>query len=68
MEVYMWGLILLVMGICFVSISFLVFLACMLLGSGKDVSMEYEESMKLKRFMRKYQNHVDGVKDESSFA
>ena len=61
-------LIVLVIGICFLSISLIVFLACMVLGSGKDVSMEYEESIKLKRFMRKYQNHVDGIKDESSFA
>jgi len=57
-----------VFGACFLSISFIVFLACILLGSRKDISNEYEETIKMKRFLRKYQKHVDGVKDESGVA
>jgi hypothetical protein len=33
---------------------------------GDDRNVEQDERIKMAKFMRKYQNYVDGVKDESS--
>ena len=60
----MIGLTLTVFGLCFISISIIVFLVCMLLGDDRNI--EQDDRIKMAKFMRKYQNYVDGFKDESS--
>ena len=64
----MVSLVLLVFGVCFIAISLIVFLACMLLGADKDIASEYEESIRMKRFMRKYLEHRNEIKDHSAVA
>ena len=56
----MIGLTLTVFGLCFISISIIVFLVCMLLGDDRNI--EQDDRIKMAKFMRKYQNYVDGVR------
>jgi len=60
----MIGLISYVFLICFCVITGLVTAYCILFGAKKEMDT-IDDSIKMKRFIRKYQNHVDGIKDES---
>ena len=57
MEAIMLELILLVFGACFLGITLLVIIGCVLFGS-KDVRKEYEEELRMRRFMREYMDRA----------
>ncbi len=53
----MLELILLVFGACFLGITLLVIIGCVIFGS-KDVRKEYEEELRMRRFMREYMDRA----------
>ena len=60
----MLTLILSVFGTCFLGITLLVVIYCVLFGGKSDLD-DIDEQLKMKRFLIKYQNHVEGKKDDS---
>lgn len=45
-----------VFGLCFIGISLIVFLVCILLGHKDDVSL-FEEKIRMDKFMQKYEEY-----------
>jgi hypothetical protein len=58
----MLELISIVFGLCFIGISFIVFLVCILFGH-KDDTQQFEERLRMDRFMKKY-NEYESAKEK----